>query len=72
MLKRTLRIQAIAKDIIQSPTYTIRSLAQKYQVSEMTVRRDIQYIEENNLTVPQPNTEAFTVSENAAAGGALP
>ncbi|MCC6093425.1 MAG: DeoR/GlpR family DNA-binding transcription regulator [Eubacterium sp.] len=50
MLKKALRIQAIAQEISQNPTYTVRNLAKKYQVSEMTVRRDIQYIEENMLT----------------------
>lgn len=49
MLKKKMRIQAIAQDMAQSPTYTIKSLAEKYHVSEMTVRRDIHYIEENGF-----------------------
>ena len=59
MLKKKMRIQAIAQDMAQSPTYTIKNLAEKYHVSEMTVRRDIHYIEENGF----PN-QGTAVPEN--------
>ena len=49
MLKKKLRIQAIAQDIAESPTYTIKNLADKYHVSEMTVRRDVRFIEESGV-----------------------
>ena len=61
MLKKKMRIQAIAQDMVQNPTYTIRNLADKYHVSEMTVRRDIRYIEENGFpeqSVPLPGQYA--------------
>lgn len=63
MLKKKMRIQAIAQDMVQNPTYTIRNLADKYHVSEMTVRRDIRYIEENGFpeqSVPLPGQYAAT------------
>ena len=49
MFKKKLRIQAIAQDIAESPTYTIKNLADKYHVSEMTVRRDVRFIEESGV-----------------------
>lgn len=47
--KKDLRIQLLAKDIIQHPNQTLNELAQKYNVSVMTVRRDLATIHDNNL-----------------------
>ena len=47
--KKDMRIQLIAKDILQHPNQTLKELAEKYNVSVMTVRRDLATIHDTNL-----------------------
>ena len=49
MIKKELRTRAVAKEIQNNPSYSVSVLARQFNVSEMTIRRDIKYIEENNL-----------------------
>ncbi len=49
MFKKTLRMQAIITDLKSGSPISIHDLAEKYQVSEMTIRRDIRNIEEQHL-----------------------
>lgn len=49
MNKQELRIQSIVKDLILQPNQTNAALAEKYNVSTMTIRRDLDYIEKHHL-----------------------
>ena len=49
MNKQELRIQSIVKDLILQPNQTNAALAKKYNVSTMTIRRDLDYIEKHCL-----------------------
>ncbi len=49
LIKKELRTRAVAKEIQNNPSYSVSVLARQFNVSEMTIRRDIKYIEENNL-----------------------
>lgn len=49
MNKQELRIQAIVRDLALQPNQTNAALAKKYNVSTMTIRRDMEYIEKNHL-----------------------
>lgn len=53
MGKRDLRIYALLDTLKDSPVLTIRELADKFQVSEMTVRRDLDFLKENHLFYDQ-------------------
>ena len=49
MGKRDLRIYALLDTLKESPVLSIKELADRFQVSEMTIRRDIDYLKENRL-----------------------
>ncbi|MBP3853917.1 MAG: DeoR/GlpR transcriptional regulator [Erysipelotrichaceae bacterium] len=49
MNKRDLRVKSIVKDLLLQPNQTNAHLAKKYNVSTMTIRRDLEYIEKNHL-----------------------
>lgn len=49
MGKRDLRIYALLDTLRDSPVLTIKELANKFRVSEMTVRRDLDFLKENHL-----------------------
>lgn len=49
MGKRDLRIYALLDTLRDSPVLTIKELADRFQVSEMTVRRDLDFLKENHL-----------------------
>lgn len=49
MMKKKLRTGAVAREIQNNPSYSVSGLARQFNVSEMTIRRDIKYIEENHL-----------------------
>ena len=46
MGKRDLRIYALLDTLKESPVLSIKELADRFQVSEMTIRRDIDYLKE--------------------------
>lgn len=60
MIRKKLRAQAVAQSIAENPNFSISELAQRFNVSEMTIRRDLKYLEENELfqdklpAAPQP------------------
>lgn len=54
MGKRDLRIYALLDTLRDSPVLTIKELADRFQVSEMTVRRDLDFLKENHLFYGQP------------------
>jgi DeoR family deoxyribose operon repressor len=49
MSNRNIRIQLLARELLANPSRNIRDLSSQFQVSEMTIRRDLQYIEDNHL-----------------------
>lgn len=49
MNKKQIRIDSLTEYIREHPSIDIKLLSERYQVSEMTIRRDIKYIYENNL-----------------------
>lgn len=49
MGKKDLRIYAMLDALTASPVLSIKELADKFQVSEMTIRRDLDYLKKNNL-----------------------
>lgn len=53
MGKRDLRIYAMMDALRTSPVLTIRELAERFEVSEMTIRRDLDYLKENGLFYEQ-------------------
>lgn len=71
MGKRDLRIYALLDCLKESPVLTIKELADRFQVSEMTIRRDLDFLKENNLfydqtasaAIPQENEEYQYFSE---------
>lgn len=48
-LRQKIRIQALISDLSRPVPPNIHELAKKYQVSEMTIRRDLKYIEAQHL-----------------------
>ncbi len=48
-MRRKLRLMAVAQDILKNPAFKISSLAEKYKVSEMTIRRDLKYLEDQGV-----------------------
>ena len=64
MGKRDLRIYALLDTLRDSPVLTIKELADKFQVSEMTVRRDLDFLKENHLFYDQaPPGQALPENE---------
>lgn len=49
MNKKQTRIRHIIEELNENSLSDLKALAQKYHVSEMTVRRDLKYIKDNNL-----------------------
>lgn len=49
MGKKNIRISLIVETLKASPNISIRDLAEKYMVSEMTIRRDLDHISKNGL-----------------------
>lgn len=49
MNKKQTRIHHLVEDLNKNPLMDIKSLTQKYHVSEMTIRRDLKFITEHNL-----------------------
>lgn len=65
-LRQKIRVQALISDLSRPVPPNIHEMAKKYQVSEMTIRRDLKYIEENHLlnqvrrTTEQPISTVHT------------
>lgn len=58
MNKKQTRIHHLLRDLDENPLSDLKTLAQKYRVSEMTVRRDLKFITDNNL-LPSQNQFDF-------------
>lgn len=67
MNKREVRIVKILQKMKEDPFVSIGELAQMFSVSQMTIRRDFQYIKENGLGSPAGRT----VSAPAVSGIAV-
>ena len=52
MSNRNIRIQLLARELLANTSRNIRDLSSQFQVSEMTIRRDLQYIKDNHLISP--------------------
>ena len=48
-MTRKVRLMAVAQEILKNPAFKISSLAEKYDVSEMTIRRDLKYLEDQGV-----------------------
>lgn len=55
MGKKDLRIYALLEALRASPVLTIKELAERFDVSEMTIRRDLDYLKENRLLYERQN-----------------
>ncbi|MBB5183042.1 DeoR/GlpR family DNA-binding transcription regulator [Catenisphaera adipataccumulans] len=49
MNKKDLRIQSVVKALAENPNQSAAELAAQFNVSSMTIRRDMQYIDEHHL-----------------------
>ena len=49
--KKDQRINEIYSFLQESPSLSVKDLSEMLNVSEMTIRRDLQYLKENNLFV---------------------
>lgn len=49
MGKKDIRVKSIVEELNKNPDIMIKDLAEKYDVSEMTIRRDLDYIKTKNL-----------------------
>lgn len=58
MGKKDLRIYALMDALRTSPVLTIKELAERFGVSEMTIRRDIDYLKDNGLLYEQTQTKS--------------
>ncbi len=69
MNKREVRIVKILQKMKEDPFVSIAQLADLFAVSQMTIRRDLQYIEEHGLNTASPFGDgAAQMPENAGAG----
>ncbi|MGL5435178.1 MAG: DeoR/GlpR family DNA-binding transcription regulator [Lachnospiraceae bacterium] len=57
MGKKDLRIYAMLESLRTSPVLSIKELAERFDVSEMTIRRDLDYLKENRLLYEQNQTK---------------
>ncbi|MBQ3392872.1 MAG: DeoR/GlpR transcriptional regulator [Lachnospiraceae bacterium] len=53
MNKKDVRIQSMIRELSLRPEQSVAELAALFQVSQMTIRRDLQYIEQNRLLRPE-------------------
>lgn len=53
MGKKDLRIYAMLEALRATPVLSIKDLAERFDVSEMTIRRDLEYLKENRLLYEQ-------------------
>ena len=51
MKKKEQRINEIYSFLQESPSLSVKDLSEMLNVSEMTIRRDLKYLKENNLFV---------------------
>lgn len=61
MGKKDIRIKSVAKTINKKPDITIKELAKMYHVSEMTIRRDLNVIQNENI-LDQQGTNGFDIN----------
>lgn len=57
MGKKDLRIYALMDLLRTAPILSIKELADRFQVSEMTIRRDLDYLKENRLLYEQSTSK---------------
>ena len=62
MGKKDLRMYALLEVLRTSPVLSIRELAERFEVSEMTIRRDLDYLKENQLLY-EPNQSRYPADE---------
>lgn len=58
MGNRDLRIYTLLDTLKETPMLTMKELADRFQVSEMTIRRDLDFLKKNNLFYEQSGTMA--------------
>lgn len=58
MGKKDLRIYALLEALKTSPVLSIKDLAERFEVSEMTIRRDLDYLKENKLLYEQNQSKS--------------
>lgn len=64
MNKKQARIYHLIEDLNKNPLIDIKSLAQEYHVSEMTIRRDLKFITDHSLNNQTSTFSSITPSIN--------
>ncbi|MDD7434149.1 MAG: DeoR/GlpR family DNA-binding transcription regulator [Peptoniphilaceae bacterium] len=54
-MPRKTRLMAVAQEILKNPSVSLIELATRFQVSTMTIRRDLKYLESNGMLSSFPN-----------------